>query len=67
MTCRAETELSQAIQAVLDYLYEDERKHYEECPRRERKGHIFESLETLRIAVSMSGLEKSATSGGPNG
>lgn len=67
MTSRADKELTLAIQAVLDYLYEDERRHYEECPPKERPGHIFESLETLRSAVSIPGPAGTATSGRPKG
>jgi hypothetical protein len=35
----------QAIEKVLEYLYEDEAKHYAECEC--RKGHIFLQLKIL--------------------
>jgi hypothetical protein len=40
--------IEQALHTIIDYLYEEEREHFDGCSPAERQGHIFESLETLR-------------------
>lgn len=40
--------ISTAVAAVLDYLYEAEKAHYENTSPRERPGHIFLALERLQ-------------------
>jgi len=45
-TLRADVRL--AIGQLLDYLYDDEKAHFEGCNPEGRKGHIFRSLHCLR-------------------
>lgn len=37
----------EALCAVIDYLWEDEAEHYEECDEKGKASHIFNSLKTL--------------------
>lgn len=37
-----------ALQQVIDYLHEDERAHFQQCPPESRHGHIYFAVETLR-------------------
>ena len=38
---------TEALQAVVRYLYRDEEKHFEECSATEREDHIFTSVRRL--------------------
>lgn len=40
--------ISTAVAAVLDYLYEAEKAHYQNSSPQERAGHIFLALERLQ-------------------
>jgi len=37
-----------AVKKIIDYLYADEKKHFEETPDKEKKFHIFNNLETVK-------------------
>ncbi len=37
------------IKRVIEYLYQDEHKHFESCSREEQKNHIFNSVKYLDI------------------
>jgi hypothetical protein len=39
------TDIRVDLICVLDYLYDDERAHYEALSGAERQGHVFESLQ----------------------
>ena len=44
------------ISKVIDYLWHDEERHYEESMPSERRGHIFTVLKRLRLyAISECG------------
>jgi hypothetical protein len=43
-----EEEKQKLIARLVDYLYEDEKRHYAECDETEKAGHIFLVLEGLR-------------------
>lgn len=42
-------ELLEAIEAVIEYMYEDEKKNWEECGK--PKNHIFTHLQVLNNFV----------------
>lgn len=44
---RVPPEIREALERVLDYLYEDEAEHYDALTNQERVGHIFEAVLTL--------------------
>jgi hypothetical protein len=41
-------EFLEAIKKVLNYMYDTEADHYEECSEDEKKGHIFPHFETIK-------------------
>jgi hypothetical protein len=41
----------EALQVIVDYLWHDEKKHFEETEASEREGHVFRSLVGLRRAM----------------
>lgn len=38
-------ELIKSLKEVLDYIREDERKHYDECNASERKNHVYPHIQ----------------------
>jgi len=48
-------EAAEALEAILEYLFEDERKDYEQTPVASRKYHIFEQLCVLRDYLAECG------------
>lgn len=40
--------ISDALQEIIDYLWEDERQHFIESPPKTRDGHIFNHLSTVK-------------------
>jgi hypothetical protein len=38
----------ESIKIIIDYLYVDEKRHYEECEKVDRKGHIFNHIKTVK-------------------
>ena len=46
---RLPAQVDWAIGMVIDYLWRDEWKAYHELPQRERRGHIFEILNHVRV------------------
>ena len=46
---RLPAQVDWAIGEVIDYLWRDEWKAYHELPKRERRGHIFEVLNCVRV------------------
>jgi hypothetical protein len=43
-----EDEKNNLIFEIIDYLYDDEKRHFEESDRISRKNHIFQKLERLK-------------------
>lgn len=53
---KSEVDIRQSLRRLLDYLHEDELRHFESCDPAERGGHILEELN--RIAAWLGSLEK---------
>lgn len=45
-------ETLQAMRRVIQYNYEDEEKHFNECEPKDRKTHIFKDLKFLRFVLN---------------
>ncbi len=43
----------EAIKAVVNYLWKDEEKNYEECNEEGKKKHIFNALKKLKRLASL--------------
>jgi hypothetical protein len=43
-----------ALEQVVEYLYDEELKHYRDTPSAEREGHIFESLFVLSCHLDLA-------------
>jgi hypothetical protein len=56
LTTTPVADIRQALRRLLDYLYEDELRHYEACDATEREGHIIKELH--RIAAWLDQPEK---------
>lgn len=55
----------EALETVVSYLFDEERRHYFECAPAERKDHVFRSLRQLSRALEkMGGTETNAESPG---
>lgn len=55
-----------AVREVLNYLYEEEKKHYNESQEAEREGHIYPALDYLRRWLEEAN-SSSDTAGAPKG
>ena len=53
-------EVREAVRQVVEYLHEDERKHFEGCEAADRGQHIFESLERMRRWLETADAEHDA-------
>ena len=40
-------EITDALEAIYDYMVDAEKSHYQACTRAEKKNHIYESVKAL--------------------
>ena len=55
-----------AVRDVVNYLYEEEKKHYQDSQEAEREGHIYPALDYLRRWLEEAD-SSSDTVGAPKG
>jgi hypothetical protein len=44
-------DLKKALEKIIVYSYDEEKKHFESCTPEEKQNHIFNSLEVIRKAL----------------
>ena len=37
-----------SLAKIIEYLYKDEKRHYEECSEADKKNHIFKDIQVVR-------------------